>query len=110
MIKIYDEKIKTNGSKPYGSIYLATNITNRKVYVGKVKYPKTIEERWNEHLQEGRNLRKIRNLQPNKKIWDTHLNNAIAKYGENIWTLECLGLAYTKEEINQKERNWIKKI
>jgi hypothetical protein len=61
-----------------------------------------------EHLKEGRYLRKIRKHNPGKKIWDTHLNNAIAKYGEHIWKLSEIDIAYSKEELNEKETYWIK--
>ena len=33
-----------NTIQPFGFIYLATNITNRNVYVGKVEFPITIED------------------------------------------------------------------
>jgi len=104
-----NNQIDIKKSKIYGYIYLAINTINGKVYIGKFECPKTIEERWIEHLREGKNLKELRELKSNKKIWDTHLNNAIAKYGETIWELNYIDKAYTKEELNKKERYWIKK-
>jgi len=64
--------------------------------------------RWKEHLKEGRHLKKLRNLNPNKRISDTHLNNAIAKYGEKVWLVKKIDIAYNSEELSRKENYWIK--
>ena len=105
--KINNHKNGTN--QPFGWIYLATNTTNGKVYVGKVEFPRTINDRWKEHLKEGRKLKRLRQRNPNKKVWDTHLNNAIAKYKETVWNLKKIDDAYSNEELNEKETFWIKK-
>ena len=102
-------KIENKKKKIYGHIYLATNILNNKVYVGKVKLPKTIKKRWKEHHKKGEKLKQKRLANPNKKIWGTYLNNAIAKYSPDIWYLTQIDVAYSREELNEKERYWIKK-
>lgn len=91
--------------KPFGCIYLAKNILNGKVYVGKTI--KSIKKRWIEHISEGRKLRRLRAKNPDKKIWGSHLNNVIAKYDKSIWTLEILDIAYSEKELNEKETFWI---
>jgi len=94
--------------QPFGFIYLVTNTTNRKVYVGQVKCPRSIKDRWNEHLVEGRKLRKDRKSNPGKKINNTHFNNALAKYDESVWQLSKLDISFNLEELNESERYWIK--
>lgn len=91
--------------KPFGCIYLAKNILNGKVYVGKTI--KSIKKRWIEHISEGRKLRRLRAKNPDKKIWGSHLNNVIAKYDKSIWILEVLDIAYSEKELNEKETFWI---
>jgi len=65
-------------------------------------------DRWKEHLKEGRRLKKLRLLNPNIKFSATHLNNAIAKYGEKIWNLKKIDIAYNSEELTYKENFWIR--
>jgi len=94
--------------QPFGFIYLVTNTTNRKVYVGKVKFPRTIEVRWHRHLTIGRKLRKDRESNPEKVIYASHFKNALAKYDESVWQVSQLDVAFNLEELNKKERYWIK--
>lgn len=94
---------------PFGFIYLAINMKNRKVYVGKVEYPRTIEIRWKDHLKEGRKIKRIREQYPNRKIYATHLNNAIAKYGPEIWDVRKIDITFSRIELNERERFLIKK-
>ena len=110
--RMYKLKFPNDGIFSYhifGQIYLATNDTNGKVYVGKVEFPRTIDDRWKEHLKEGRRLKRLREQNPHKKIRDTHLNNAIAKYCEKVWNIQKIDKAFSKEELNQKETFWIVK-
>lgn len=65
-------------------------------------------DRWKEHLKEGRHLKKLRNLNPNKKFSATHLNNAIAKYGDKVWDIKKIDVAFNSEELSRKENYWIK--
>ena len=102
------EKNEQNINEFYGFIYLVRNCVNCKVYVGKVESPKTIEKRWKDHVREGRNLKESRKKAVSKKIWDTHLNNAIAIYGEDVWEVKRIDDARNAEELNEKERYWIK--
>jgi len=106
-IKSQREKFKFNTN--YGKIYSATNNLNGKIYIGKVEMPKTIRDRWEEHLRDGKKLKRKRNKDSDKKIYSTHLNNAIAKYCSTVWIVKQIGIAINENELNEKERFWIKK-
>ena len=95
--------------KIFGFIYLLVNVLNGKIYVGKTEIPRTIEDRWKEHLKEGKKLKRLRERYPEEKINGTHLNNALVKYGESVWNLKLIDIAYNKNDLNEKERYWIKK-
>ncbi len=99
---------KMGKNTKFGLIYLATNTLNGKLYVGKVELPKTIKQRWKEHLAEGRKLRKARNANPDKRFYARHLYNAIAKYGSRVWIVKEIDITYNSNELNQKEIFWIK--
>lgn len=76
--------------KPYGFIYITTNNTNNKKYIGK---------------------RKIKNSKSDANYLGSGelLNKAIDKYGRENFTKEIIDYAYTKEELNEKERHYIQK-
>ena len=93
--------------KPFGYIYLATNTHTGKVYVGETVKP--IRKRWIEHLAEGRAVKRLRIEKPYKKIFGSRLNNAIAMYDESLWKLERIDVAYSQEELDEKENYWIEK-
>ncbi len=106
LLKKRKNKVKIQINKRYfGYIYLATNTLNDKVYIGKTEFPRTIIDRWKEHLKEGRHLKKLRLRHPYKKFSATHLNNAIAKYGEKIWNVKEIDIALSSEELSNKENS-----
>ena len=78
-------------------IYKITNKINGKVYIGQTIRP--VEYRFNRHMNDALN-----------NILDTHFARAIRKYGigPDIWELQIIDNAQTQEELNQKERYWIK--
>ena len=92
---------------PSGYIYRANNIHNGKNYLGKTG--KTIEERWSEHLEDGRALKRVREANPDKKIYGTHLDNALAKYGPDAFIVTQEDIAYSEAELKEKERYYVKK-
>ncbi len=91
---------------PYGYIYKISNTINGKVYIGKTE--KTIEERWSKHLENAKELKRAREANPHEKKAGTHINNAINKYGSNAFNVNQEDVAYSKAELNEKERNWVK--
>ena len=91
---------------PSGYIYRANNIHNGKNYLGKTG--KTIEERWSEHLEDGRALKRVREANPDKKIYGTHLDNALAKYGPDAFIVTQEDVAFSEAELNKKERHYVK--
>ncbi len=73
----------------YGYIYVTTNTVNGKIYVGQHKSDKF--DSW----YIGSGLR---------------LKNAVKKYGRDKFTVRLIDTAETKEELNEKEIYWIKKL
>lgn len=81
-------------------IYLITNIINKKVYVGQTMY--TFNERY-----EGAGVgaeRVKRTYEINNEKGNTHLYNAMCKYGVENFTVEIIHIAQSKEELNYFER------
>lgn len=95
-------------SNLYGFIYLATNKRNNKVYIGQTALPRTIEKEWNRYISLGSKIKKQRLENPEQKIKSSHLVYAIAKYGKEAWKLELIDIAFDKNELDEKENNWIK--
>jgi group I intron endonuclease len=74
---------------PYGFIYITTNLINGKKYIGQKKFD--ISNTWITYLGSGK-----------------HLKRAIIKYGKENFIREILSIAYSKEELNQLEIEYIK--
>ena len=74
---------------PYGFIYLTTNIINGKKYIGQ----RVFDERcnWKTYLGSGK-----------------HFKRAVNKYGRENFSREIVSIAYSKEEINLLEIEFIK--
>lgn len=77
----------------YGYIYKRVNLLNGKVYVGQHKYVKE-------------NIELDINYRGSGKIF----KQALAKYGEDAFTYELIDYAETPEELNEKEKYWIKQL
>lgn len=77
-------------------IYKIVNLVNGKVYIGQTI--RTIESRFARHLNDAKN-------NPNTHL---KLHRAINKYGSDKFTIEKIDEATTQEELNEKERYWIK--
>lgn len=76
---------------PY-ELYGIINKVNNKIYIGQTK--------------QGYRKRFIQHLCP--KDGSPLLKKAIQKYGKDNFECELLDIAYSKEEINFKEKLWIK--
>lgn len=74
--------------EPYGFIYMTTNLVNQRRYIGKKTYDK--RGVWRTYLGSGITLK-----------------NAIAKYGAGNFRRNILDVAYSCQELNDKERYWI---
>lgn len=72
---------------PYGFIYITTNLINGKKYIGKKLF---IKGRWNTYLGSG-----------------TYLKKAIKKYGKDNFVKEIVAIAYSKEELDKLEIEFI---
>lgn len=77
-------------------IYKATNLINGKVYIGQTI--NTLEYRKNQHFREAKSKR--RNT--------VYFHNALNKYGYENFKFEEIDSANTQEELDEKERYWIK--
>lgn len=75
-------------------IYKISNTINQKIYIGKTT--KSIETRFKRHINDAISNR-----------LNTHLANAIRKYGKENFIIEQLDTAQTIEELNKKEIYWI---
>lgn len=76
-------------------IYKITNKVNGKIYIGQV-YNKSVQDRFKRHIKEAN---------PNHHIV---LDRAIYKYGKENFVCEQIDSANSLEELNQKEKYWIK--
>lgn len=74
-------------------IYKITNKINNKIYIGQTI--KSIEKRFRQHISVAKQGRQNR------------LAKAIRKYGPENFYIEIIDTATTKEELNQKELNWM---
>lgn len=77
-----------------GIIYKATNIKNNKVYIGQTIH--TLEKRKRNHYASTSGC--------------TYFSHALHYYDEKDWVWEIIDEAKTREELNEKERYWIKFI
>ena len=95
----------------YGIIYVLENTVNKKKYVGQTT--RSYKERYAfggknnaERMYKYHKYHKEHNLSYNK-----HLLASFEKYGyENFTVCERFDIAYTKEELDDKERYYIKKF
>ena len=76
-------------------IYKITNKINNKIYIGQV-YNKTIQDRFNRH---------VCGAKPDSP---SYLCRAIYKYGKENFICELIDTASSLDELNQKEKYWIK--
>lgn len=84
----------------YGIIYKITNIKNGKIYIGKTK--KNINIRFQQHLHNA--------FSEEIRFKHLPLINAIRKYGTSSFVIEKIDEAQSNEELNNKERKWIKDL
>jgi group I intron endonuclease len=76
-------------------IYRITNLVNNKLYIGKTE--RFLKERWKEHLISSQNPNNI-----------NHLYLSMRLYGVDKFIIEIIDTANDKNELNVKEKYWIK--
>jgi group I intron endonuclease len=79
---------------------MITNKINHKKYIGITQ--RTIEERWEEHIQ----MAYCHNHKDSKSLF----KKAIRKYGKDAWIIEELDTASSIKELKEKEVYWIAKL
>lgn len=84
--------------KPFGYIYLISNLVNGKLYIGKTE--STINERWYTHKWRANHLDRVES--------PLVIDLAIAKYGEKSFEINELDKAFNKEDLLRAEASWIK--
>lgn len=72
--------------EPYGFIYITINMINGKRYIGQ----KMFREKWNGYLGSG-----------------IYFKKAIRKYGRENFYRDIVDIAYSKEELDRLEKEWI---
>lgn len=91
----------------YGEIYKITNITNGKIYIGQaVKYQGQYHSKWG---TEGRWKSHISDAHSSSADHCRYLNMAIRKYGEKSFKVEKILDCDSKEEMDEKEKEYITK-
>ena len=80
--------------EPYGFIYLIRNSVNGKIYVGQTT--KSIKERFQQHKCDAHSGRGF------------HLHKAITKYGAHAFAIVILGMAFSKQELDEMEMRSIR--
>lgn len=101
-----------NNMEVYGIIYKITNILNGKVYIGQTTKKRGFLDRY---PNKGRGIERVYNFHKKNKNrnegYNVHLLNSIEKYGFDAFTVdEVFDIAFTKEELNEKEILYIKRF
>ncbi|RAP50214.1 MAG: hypothetical protein BZ138_06895 [Methanosphaera sp. rholeuAM270] len=92
--------IESDKFEPFGFIYLLTNKINEKKYVGQTS--KTVEERWKRHVSEAHSYI----INPDGKAYTAAMDQAIAKYGEENFTVSELECCLIRV-LDNREIYWI---
>ena len=98
MNDIQEKEEKTQSIKiVYGYIYKITNKINQKIYIGQTS--RTIAIRWKSHCYTA--------FCEKSKDYDFPLYRAIRKYGIENFLVEEIDQAFSQEELDQKEIQYI---
>lgn len=102
--------MKIGNIEVYGIIYKVTNKVNNKVYIGQTIVG--FNKRYNYH---GRGIERIYNYcisyKKYGKQYNTYLLKSIEKYGfEAFEVIEIFDIAFSKEELDIKEKHYIKQF
>ena len=83
----YDKLVK--GTEPYGYVYAWENLWNWNMYVGQTI---DLDEREKQHIRDHKQV----------------IDGAIDKYGEENFDRYIIDVGYSKEELDEREKYWIK--
>lgn len=81
--------------KEYGQVYCITNNITNKRYIGITVKKDVLKDRYKGSLLKSHN---------------EHLRNSVLKYGEDNFSIDILDIAYSEEELMQKEVEYIEKF
>lgn len=84
----------------YGFTYKITNLLNGKIYIGQTTQIKKKRKRWNDHCRAART---------GHRDSGSRLYNAMRKYGQGNFNYEIISVAYSKEELDRQEIEYISK-
>lgn len=101
--------MKIGNLKVYGIIYKITNLKNKKVYIGQTDRARGFKDRYCAH---GNGIERVYNYYKRElrqgKICNNHLMKSIEKYGfDNFKVDECFDVAFSRTELDIKERIYI---
>lgn len=104
--------IVIDGKEYYGIIYKIENITTGKIYIGQTTNPRGFNGRYD---YKGIGIERVYNYSLNKARrgvdYNQHLFCSIEKYGLDAFVVdEVFDMANNKDELNEKERNYIEQF
>lgn len=92
----------------YGMIYKITNLINNKVYIGQTTIGFNKRYNYTGHSAIERVYKYHKYCKDNERYYNSHLLNAIEKYGfDNFKVDKIFDIAFSKEELDIKEQSWI---
>ena len=102
--------LKIGNLETYGIIYKIENLINGKVYIGQTTSMNGFNGRYE---AKGNDIERIYNynlyVKKSKNTYNTHIVSSIEKYGfENFYVNKVFDIAFSKEELDIKEKLWIK--
>jgi group I intron endonuclease len=89
ILDLFSEELKI-----YGIIYKISNLITGKIYIGQTVF--TAEKRFSQHVKSSMD-----------KKPKQYIHRSMNKYGIEFFTVEKIDEAYTSDELNQKEYDWI---
>lgn len=103
-------KIENLNLEVYGIIYLIRNKVSGKYYVGQTQKEKGFNGRYK---PSGEGIERVykhhKSRKEHNRDYNSHLLNSIEKYGfEAFEVKECIDVAFSREELNIKEKAYIK--
>ena len=101
-----------DGKEYYGIIYKIENMVTHEIYIGQTSSPRGFDGRYNFN---GKDIERVyaylKGNQDRNERHNQHLRRSIEKYGFNAFKVDkMIDVAYTLEELNEKETYYINKF